>query len=77
MSSTNRLIASHLVLFSAGVVVGKSWNAAELNAYRASHETKMDKLRRRVLNVSIGLAGVAVVLMSIRGASARSQAIAT
>jgi hypothetical protein len=71
MSSTanfRTLLVTHLIVFGAGLVVGKNLNADELNAYRTAHETWGSKMKRSFVHVSIGVASVAVVILVVRAA---------
>jgi hypothetical protein len=65
-SSFRTLIATHLVVFGAGVVVGNSLNADELSAYRSANESWASKLRRQATIVSLGAASIAVVILAVR-----------
>lgn len=68
-TSTFRVVlTTHLLAFGAGVVVGKSWNAEELDAYRTANETWSTKLRKGATKVSVGVAAVAVVVLAARAA---------
>lgn len=69
MSSTGivrNLLVTHLVVFGAGVVVGKGWNDDELNAYRSANETWGTKLRRQATKIALGVASVTVVIVATR-----------
>ena len=70
------LIISHLLVFGAGVALGKSIDAGELATYREAHESWPAKIRRRAGVVAIGtvaLGGLVVVLRLSMRASRASQ----
>ncbi len=66
MKSTRALILSHIMVFAAGVVVGKSLDADELSTYRELHENYFSKWKRRVSAGAIGLVSVAAVVVVVR-----------
>ena len=47
LPSTSSL-TTHFIALLAGVAIGKSLDAEELNAYRSVHETVMSRVGRRV-----------------------------
>ena len=72
---TRTLIISHLVVFGAGVYVGKAIDAGELATYREAYESPWSKFRRRAGAAAIGAAAITGLVMVARIAarSARSQ----
>ncbi|KAL9188943.1 hypothetical protein ACHAXT_011433 [Thalassiosira profunda] len=45
---------THLLALLAGIAVGKSMDADELNAYRSSNEDLWSRVRRRIKSVAVG-----------------------
>mmetsp|Transcript_522 Transcript_522/g.869 ORF Transcript_522/g.869 Transcript_522/m.869 type:complete len:86 (+) Transcript_522:207-464(+) len=45
---TTSSLTTHFIVFLTGVVVGKSLDAEELNAYRSANETMWTKLGRQL-----------------------------
>jgi alpha-tubulin suppressor-like RCC1 family protein len=75
MSSTSAfrtLLVTHIVIFGAGMLVGKGLNEDELNAYRSANETWGTKLRRQATKISLGVASLAVVVIAARSVSRKS-----
>lgn len=67
--SARTLIISHLVIFGAGVYLGKQIDAGELETYREAHESYFAKLRRRAGSIAIGAAALGGVILIARVAS--------
>lgn len=67
------LILSHTTVFIAGVVVGKSMDADELELYRSMHESTWTKTRRVLERVGIGVVAVGGTLMVLRLVSRSRQ----
>lgn len=70
MSKAKALVASHLAIFVAGIVAGKSIDTEELSKYRAlADEASASSYRRRIWKLSVVAAvgcimGVSVISMS-------------
>lgn len=62
------LIVSHLVVFGAGVYVGKAVDAGELSTYREAYESPWSKLRRKAGVVAIGAVAVGGLVVVARAA---------
>lgn len=73
--SARSLIISHLVVFGAGVYVGKAIDAGELATYREAYESPWAKFRRRAGAAAIGAAAITGLVMVTRmvARSARSN----
>ena len=67
-ASSRALLVSHLVVFAAGVAVGKGMDADELNAYRSAHESTFDKIRRKAGHITMGLAVVVTLALTVKAA---------
>jgi hypothetical protein len=67
LPSTSSL-TTHFVAFLTGVVIGKSLDAEELNAYRSAHETVWSKLGRQLKYLLAG--GVVLGLVAKIGSNA-------
>jgi len=67
LPSTSSL-TTHFVAFLTGVVIGKSLDAEELNAYRSAHETVWSKLGRQLKILFAG--GVVLGLVAKIGTTA-------
>lgn len=70
MTNLKTVVASHLLVFAAGVFIGRGINAEELNAYRVAHESVFDRIRRRAGQVTAGVA--VVVTLALTAKAARS-----
>lgn len=77
--SARTLILSHLVVFGAGVYVGKAIDAGELATYREAHESTWSRLRRKAGTVAIGAAAVGLLMFAVkvafRSSSPRPQKV--
>jgi hypothetical protein len=60
------LIATHLAVFAAGVYVGKSIDADELELYRSAHESSLSRWLRKAQTLGIAVALVGSVAMAVR-----------
>jgi hypothetical protein len=60
------LIASHAVVFVAGVYVGKSIDADELDLYRSAHESTLTKILRKAQVVGIGALAVGSLIVAVK-----------
>ena len=64
--TARNLIISHLLIFGAGVYVGKAIDAGELATYREAHESTWSKLRRKAGTVVLGTAAVGGLILAAR-----------
>lgn len=69
------LIISHLVVFGAGVALGKLIDADELSTYREAYESPWAKLRRRAGTLALGTVAVGGLITVIRVATRSSKTI--
>ena len=67
--SARTLILSHLLVFGAGVYVGKALDAGELATYREAYESPWAKFRRRAGTVALGAAAVGGLVLIVRVAT--------
>ena len=65
------LVASHIVVFAAGCVLGSSWNADELALFREANDTWLTKLKRNGKWVLVGIGGLTTVLLMARVATTK------
>lgn len=62
------LIATHVVVFAAGFVVGKSIDSDELELYRDAHESTLTRLKRKATAAGLGVLAAGTLVLIIRGA---------
>lgn len=67
------LIATHLVVFAAGFVLGKSIDADELELYRDLHESSWTKMKRKAGTVGVGILILGSTFVVVRLASRMSS----
>ena len=60
------LIATHVIVFAAGFVAGKSLDSDELGMYRDLHESTLSRLRRKAGQVGLGALAVGAIVVVIR-----------
>ena len=64
--SFRTLLVSHLVVFGAGVYVGKALDAGELATYREAYESPWAKMRRKMGAVALGTVAVGSLIVVVR-----------
>ena len=58
------LIASHMVVFAAGVAAGYKINSDELDTYRDLHESRFTRIKRKASQIGLGvfvIGGIALI----------------
>lgn len=66
------LIFTHVTVFAAGFMAGKSIDADELDLYRNMHESRLSRARRNAGKLGLAVAAAGVVILVGRMA-ARSR----
>lgn len=67
------LIASHAIVFAAGLYVGKKMDEDELSLYRSSHESWATRVKRQASTVAVGIVALGTFAVIMRAVS-RSRA---
>ena len=66
-SSIKILATTHVLVFIAGVVAGKGWNADELAAYRSSRdEERSRRLKKLAGKAAFGFVAFSIAMIGMR-----------
>lgn len=65
------VVASHLIIFVAGIALGKSWDNDELSMYREAHESWLTKIRRKSKWLLVGVGGLTTFILVTRAVTVK------
>ena len=65
------VVASHLIIFVAGIALGKSWDNDELSMYREAHESWLTKLKRKSKWLLVGVGSLTTIVLVTRAVATK------